>query len=140
VNNPPNDEQKPVSAKRQKILDDAMAQLKKTRNEMDPTIFGKIRNIIAKNPKMMKALGISELPNQEPKELQPKAKPKPQSQPEAVTVEAGKANVNKVNKVDEKIDQEKNLDIIAKFMTIKPSGKEGVKSMIEKSMKDKVKK
>ena len=132
MNNPPNDSQKPVTAKRQKILDDAMAQLKKTRNEMDPTIFGKIRGIIAKNPTMMKALGLSELPNQEVK-----AQAKPAKTPESMPASPKEEGVEKV--VDEKINQEKNLDIIAKLMTIKPSSKEGVKSMIEKSLKDKPK-
>ena len=118
TNDTPKEQQKPVTAERQKILDDAMEQLKKTRKEMDPTIFTKIRNIIAKNPTMMKALGITKLPNQ---------KKKPETKVLA-------------SQESEKIDQEKNLDILAKFMTIKPSGKEGVKSMIEKSMKDQVKK
>ncbi len=129
MNNPPNDDgshnntKKPVSAQRQKILDEAMSQLKKTRGEMDPSIFGKIRNIIAKNPKVLKALGMSKLPNAN------KVR-------EATKREA----VKPFNKDDvEKIDQEKNLDIIAKFMTIKPSGREGIKSIIKKSQEEKSK-
>ena len=138
MNNPPNDKQNSISPARQKILDEAMEQLKKTRGEMDPSIFKKIRNIIAKNPKVMKALGLDELPNEgkKPTARAPKKAPIPEKTKQASPVNP-KPDVNQAQPETEIIDQEKNLDIIAKFMSIKPSGKEGVKSLIAKSMKDK---
>jgi len=118
VNNPPNDESaKPVTKERQKILDDAMMQLQKTRKEMDPTIFTKIRAIMTKNPKVMQALGLSKMPNQK-------------------IADSDKNKVLENSGESEKIDQAKNLDIIAKFMTIKPSGKEDVKNLVQKKLKE----
>lgn len=78
----------------------AMAQLKKTRAQMDPAILKKIRRIIAANPKIMRGLGVDKMPEE--------------------------------NK-EEKIDQAKNMDTIAKLMALKPSEIKNIKEVLLKS-------
>lgn len=65
---PSNPPSKPLTEKRQKILALAMAQMKKTRAQMDPNILKKIRGIIASNPKIMKGLGIDKMPEDKAEE------------------------------------------------------------------------
>lgn len=121
---PSNPPSKPLTAKRKKVLDVAMAQLKKTRAQMDPSILKKIRSIIEGNPKIMKGLGIDKMPEdkvlvqREPVEKPARAKPKV---------------VDDTAKGYEKIDQAKNMDVIAKLMALKPSEIENIKAVLLKS-------
>ena len=117
---------KPLTAKRKKILELAMAQLKKTRAQMDPNVLSKIRSIIAGNPKIMKGLGLDKMPEdkgtaKKASITQPKLKP-------AVAIEK-----KKISKDEEKIDQAKNMETIAKLMTLKPTEIKNIKEILLKN-------
>ncbi|MCI5060438.1 MAG: hypothetical protein MRY79_05125 [Alphaproteobacteria bacterium] len=111
----------PITEKRQKILDKALAQLRKSRAMMDPKIINKIRRLIAGSPALMKQLGVDET-------LQ--AEEKVKKQPEVPKA----PKVQKTKKPDsEPVDQAKMMDVMAKFMDMKPESKEQVKSVIKKT-------
>ena len=119
---------KPLTAKRKQILEKAMAQLKKTRAQMDPTVLGKIRSIIANNPKVMKGLGLDKMPVEEGGNRvspisQKDAPNKPQEQ---------KGTQEKAT--EEIIDPAHNQEVIAKLMQLKPSEVENIKKVL---MRDK---
>lgn len=123
---------RPMTEKRQKILDKAFAQLRKARAEMDPKILSSIRRMIAGSPEMMKKLGIDE--KLEPKVEKPAKKevakevlkaPKKESKP----VQSKPKNVEGY----EKIDQGKNMEVMAKLMALNPDGKDKIKSAIKKA-------
>ena len=124
-----------MTAKRQKILAKAMMQLKKTRAQMDPTILKKIRDIISNNPKVMKSLGIDEMPEEAPKEKIVEQRLKPQLKP-VENAQVKKESAVKVAEPaapkSEKIDQGKNLETIAKLMQLKPSEIKNIKSVLLK--------
>ena len=138
---------KPMSAKRQKIMEIAMAQLKKTRAQMDPSVLKKIRSIIAENPKVMKGLGIDKMPEEkEAKAVEPHPKAvsqkamnietllnKVKSDKERKAAQAPEKQVIEPRKGEEKIDQSKNMDVLAKLMQLKPSEIENIKSVIFKN-------
>lgn len=135
LNNPPKPPTKPVNAKREKIMELAMAQLKKTRAQMDPKVLGKIRSIIAGNPKIMKGLGISEMPVEAPKPTPPHESFKVMPPISAPKVEIPKESI-KVEKPPEKmekIDQAKNMEVMAKLMALKPSEIENIKAVLLKA-------
>ena len=132
-----------MTAKRQKILALAMMQLKKTRAQMDPTILKKIRDIISNNPKVMKSLGIDEMPQEAPKEkvaaqrLKPSLKPVENAQVKKesavkVAEPAAPVDTQTTSPKSEKIDQGKNLETIAKLMQLKPSEIKNIKSVLLK--------
>lgn len=102
-----------------------MAQLKKTRAQIDPTILRKIRSIIAGNPKIMKGLGVDKMPEEEKLEARP-VKP---------LVEAGHKITQGVAEADgaEKIDQSKNMETMAKLMALKPSEIDNIKAVLLKT-------
>jgi len=136
---PPANGKKPMTAKRQKIMALAMTQLKKTRAQMDPTILKKIRDIISNNPKVMKSLGIDEMPQEAPEEKRGGQRLKPVENPSvkkggAVKVEpAEPVDKKEIPPKSEKIDQGKNLETIAKLMQLKPSEIKNIKSVLLKS-------
>ncbi len=113
---------KPITAKRQKILDSAMAQLRKTRAQMDPKILGKIRSLVESNPKIMKILGVDSVPQEEPK-VEPVKETKP----------AAEVQVSQENSGAEKIDQARNMEVMAKLMALKPSEIENIKAVLLKT-------
>ena len=131
-----------MTAKRQKILALAMMQLKKTRAQMDPTILKKIRDIISNNPKVMKSLGIDEMPEEAPKEkvMEKRLKPSlksvekpPVQKVSVVKVEpAAPVDTEATSPKSEKVDQDKNLETIAKLMQLKPSEIKNIKSVLLK--------
>lgn len=98
---------RPLSAKRQKILEQALAQLRKTRAGMDPKVLNRIRRIIAGSPELMKGFGVEQVPELEP-------------------VKASAAPDR------EMIDQAKTMEVMAKLMALNPDGKEKIKSAIKK--------
>ena len=105
---------KPMSAKRQKILDHAFEQLRKTRAGMDPKLLNRIRRIIAGSPVLMRGLGVETV--EEPVVAAP---PKPEPI---------------VKKPDHEIvDQAKTMEVMAKLMALNPDGIEQIKSVIKKA-------
>ncbi len=134
---PPPPTNKPQTARRKQILENAMAQLKKTRAQMDPQILSKIRSIVASNPKIMKGLGITKMPaepktnyKQEERVVKPLTK-QPIEPPVAKQPVANKPKPQSGNA--EKIDQAKNMEVMAKLMELKPKEIENIKSVILKS-------
>ena len=108
---------KPMSAKRQKILDHAFEQLRKTRAGMDPKLLNRIRRIIAGSPVLMRGLGVETV--EEPVVAAP---PKP----EPITKKEVTPN-------HEIVDQAKTMEVMAKFMALNPDGIEQIKSVIKKA-------
>lgn len=121
-----NPAKRPMTAKRQKILDKALAQLRKSRGEMDPKILNKIRRIIAGSPDIMKSLGVTD--ELKPKEKASKAAAKPKAQPKP-TVKKKQAS----GEGYEAVDQAKNMEVMAKLMALNPNNKEMIKSAIKKA-------
>jgi hypothetical protein len=117
---------RPVTAQRQKILDKAFAQLRKARGEMDPKLLSKIRRMIAGSPEMMKSLGVTET-----------LAPAPAAPLKAAPVVAKNSPVKREEKVSgtEKVDQAKNMEIMAKLMALSPDNREQIKSVIKKAEK-----
>ena len=162
MNNPPRPPSKPLTAKRKKILDLAMAQLKKTRAQMDPNVLSKIRHIIAANPKVMKGLGLDKMPD-EPEPIAPQQqtfnKPQPSTDKpvdkvaeierkmQAIKAQkkegevdakhqiAAKTQSKSVSDDEEKIDKGHNMEVLAKLMQLKPSEIENIKSILLKNKK-----
>lgn len=145
-----------MSEKRKKILDTAMKQLKKTREQMDPAILKKIRGIIASNPKVMKGLGIDKMPEEKKviAEQAPRASVNEQKaldietllkkakslqakkHPEVELQMRSKPEENQPKSVksqEVKIDQAQNMEVLAKLMQLKPSEIENIKSVILKN-------
>lgn len=131
---------KPISARRQKILDKAFAQLRKSRAAMDPSLLKKIRRIIAGNPEIMKKLGVDETlaPDQDmPLSSKGAVKPLPSQtvKAEAATPTKAKSQIKQGNKNYEEVDQAKTMEVMAKFMTLNPDGRDKIKSIIDKAGK-----
>ena len=118
---------RPVTAERQKILDKAFAQLRKARGEMDPKLLSKIRRIIAGSPEMMKSLGVTD-------NLTPAPASAPVAKPASQKNRAPKPVEQKSGEI-EKIDQAKNMEVMAKLMALSPDNKEQIKSAIKKAEK-----
>lgn len=127
---PPAPPKKPVrviSQKRQEILDMAFAQLKKSRASLDPGLINKIRRMIAGNPAMMKALGLSDSLTPDPVVTTKKEPPLTkalENKPVPLGQEKGGY---------EKIDQAKNMEVMAKLMALNPQGRDKIKSAIKKA-------
>lgn len=113
---------RPMTEKRQKILDQAFEQLRKARAKMDPKVLSSIRRVIAGSPEIMKKLGLNE--NLKPAEAKPEKKPVPKPK-----------NPPKAEEGYEKIDQSKNMEVMAKLMALSPDDKEKIKSAIKKASK-----
>jgi hypothetical protein len=132
---------KPMTAKRKKILERAMLQLKKTRAQMDPSVLGKIRSIIASNPKVMKSLGLDKMPEEG---NMPAKKKTHKEALEKALINSGvmKGGAKKTvipaheepqaKSTEEKIDQVHNQEVIAKLMQLKPSEVENIKKVLLK--------
>ena len=123
--------ERPMSAKRQKILAEAFAQLRKARSKVDPSVLSKIRQIVKNSPDLMKKLGFSnETKVNEDMPLSTKGRADP-----PVTPSKLKAPKAESDGLYEKIDQEKNMEIMAKLMQLNPESKEGIKAVIQKAGK-----
>jgi hypothetical protein len=119
---------KPMSSKRQAILAQAFAQLRKSRAKIDPNILSKIRSIVSGSSDLMKKLGVTQLPKSD------HDMPLSQKQPAVDTEKSVKSMPKKpVEKQGyEAIDQAKNMEIMAKLMQLKPDGRDDIKAVIDK--------
>lgn len=144
---------KPLTVKRKKILEMAFAQLRKARAKIDPSILKKIRRMIAGSPEVMKGLGINEQLKPVPDKAQiedkidisvdeisrasRREKIKEQLAAKAPKKPKKKPAKRAVQSVDddryEKVDQAKNMEILAKLMSLHPKGRDMVKSAIKKA-------
>lgn len=132
----------PITAKRQKILDKAFAQLRKSRAKIDPNVLNKIRRMIAGNPAMMEKLGVGD--TLQPKETSNKTSksadmPLSGKAPAAPIVKKAepKKQPKKAKDIQEgyeEVDQAKTMEIMAKLMALNPNGKEDIKQVIKKSV------
>lgn len=114
-----------MTAKRQAILAGAFAQLRLSKKKIDPKILEKIRNMVKSSPALMKTLGFrGEGKADDDMPLSAK-----QPQKEART------KTDKVEKQggSEKIDQAKNMEVMAKLMELSPDNREAIKKVIKKS-------
>jgi len=142
---PSNDKGKPLTAKRKKILELAMAQMRKTRAQMDPSVLSKIRHIIASNPKVMKGLGLDKMPEEKVSSTEKKLAslkdkvlkkvPKVEKQVVAKPVKenASKKKPQNSSQDEVKIDQAHNMEVLAKLMQLKPGEVENIKAILLKS-------
>lgn len=115
---PPDHTEKPMTAKRQAILAGAFAQLRLSRKKIDPKILDKIRNIVKSSPALMKTLGFTsaDQPRDQDVDMPLSAKGAPKTEEGA-----------------EKIDQAKNMEVMAKLMELSPDNREAIKKVIKKS-------
>ena len=132
----------PITPERQKILDKALAQLRKSRAAIDPAILNKIRRFIAGSPALMAQLGVDESlsPQEEaagaPQEHKKSAMRKADGNPEKVSSKSPpKPSQDTSARHDgaEPVDQAKMMDVMAKFMDMRPDNKEQIKSVIKKT-------
>ena len=132
---------KPLTEKRRKILEIAFAQLRKSRAAIDPKVLSKIRRIVASSPDIMKKLGVSDdlNPDQDmPLSNKTKSVEKKSGAPKQThSVPTAPKNVTSkkaIKKDNEQIDQARNMEVMAKLMALKPSGKDKIKSVIKKAV------
>jgi len=126
----------PISAKRQKILDKAFAELGKSRAAMDPKLLSKIRRMVASSPEVMKKLGLTEtLKPDEDMPLSNKGSNKTISKLKETQKEASAVSQKKSHSDQsyESVDQEKNMEVMAKLMALNPKGRDLIKSAIKKA-------
>ena len=116
-----------MTAKRQAILAGAFAQLRLSKKKIDPQILEKIRNMVKSSPALMKTLGLKgdgkvddDMPLSAKQPQTVEAKPALQHQKEEKTGA-------------EKIDQAKNMEVMAKLMELSPDNREAIKKVIKKS-------
>lgn len=122
---------RPMTPKRQKILDKAFAQLRKARGEMDPKLLSKIRRMIAGSPEMMKSLGVTESLEPAPVNKHPEKISRPVEAPRVPPAQKPAKEVES----HEAVDQAKNMEVMAKLMALNPDNKERIKSAIKKAEK-----
>lgn len=122
---------KPLTEKRRKILEIAFAQLRKSRAAIDPKVLSKIRRIVASSPDIMKKLGVAEDLN--PDQDMPLSSKASQKKPEP-QVKAEKVKTAVKETEHETVDQARNMEVMAKLMALKPSGKDKIKSVIKKAV------
>jgi len=118
---------KPMTAKRKKILELAMMQLKKTREQMDPSVLDKIRSVIASNPKVMKGLGLDKMPEEEGGKLNIRSPHKNITKEKSVEA--------RLKDTEEVVDQVHNQEVIAKLMQLKPSEVDNIKKVLLKDQR-----
>ncbi len=136
-----------ISKKRQKILEKAFAQLRKARGQMDPALLKNIRRMIAGSPDMMKKLGVGDdlKPEQakspkapspskpaHTKPPTPKVQEQRQQQQQQLKVDKSAASDEKAAK-HEKIDQAKNMEVMAKLLELNPDGRDKIIATIKKA-------
>ena len=114
-----------MTAKRQAILAGAFAQLRLSKKKIDPQILEKIRNMVKSSPALMKTLGFKGAEKAD--EDMPLSAKQPQRE--------ARTKTDKVEKQggSEKIDQAKNMEVMAKLMELSPDNREAIKKVIKKS-------
>lgn len=116
-----------MTAKRQAILAGAFAQLRLSKKKIDPQILEKIRNMVKSSPALMKTLGFkSEGKVDEDMPLSSK-------QPQTVENKPASQDQKEQKLGSEKIDQAKNMEVMAKLMELSPDNREAIKKVIKKS-------
>ncbi len=122
-----------MTARRQAILAGAFAQLRKSRKAIEPGILQKIRDIVSGSPEIMKKLGVTDAPKDKIDEDMPLSSKTSQAPHKE---EAKKPTKTAKAKSDyEVIDQEKNMDVVAKLMELSPDNKENIKSLLKNNQK-----
>jgi len=123
-----NKDQRQISAKRQKIVDDALVELRKAQKKINPKFLKKIREMVKNSPALIEKLGLkkSEIPQDENKH----------SQQEILSSSLNSAQPKVIQKQDkkdfEKIDQAKNMDVVSKLLEMNPDKKEMIKKLLSK--------
>ena len=110
-----------MTQERQKIVDDALLEMRKARGKLNPKFLEKIRNLVKSSPALIEKLGL--------KKTEIPLAVIPPTKIENVVVEK-KAPVE--DKGYEKIDQSKNIDVISKLMEISPEKKDKIVEMLSK--------
>ena len=128
--NPP---AKPMSSKRQAILAQAFAQLRKSRAKIDPNILSKIRSIVSGSSELMNKLGVTEPPKADIEHDMPLSQKPPVAEVREPVKVTPKEPVDKQGY--EAVDQAKNMEIMAKLMQLKPDGRDDIKAVIDKASK-----
>ena len=123
---------KPLTEKRRKILDKAFAQLRKSRAAIDPKVLSKIRRIVASSPAIMKKLGIAD--DLKPDEDMPLSSKVAQKQTVEKPDKKTSGSEETITQESETVDQARNMEVMAKLMALKPSGKDKIKSAIKKAV------
>lgn len=124
----------PMTAKRQKILEKAFAQLRKSRAAMDPKILSRIRRFVASSPEIMKSLGLTEsLKPDEDLPLSSKGlEKKSQETQKKLETKVSQKSPPRIKGNYEAVDQEKNMEVMAKLIALNPDKSEKIKSVIKK--------
>lgn len=124
-----------ITEKRQRILDKAFEVMRKARGQMDPAVIYKIRRMIASSPEIMKKLGVED-------DLKPKQSPSPapkadnfsQKKQTAAPKQTRQPQRSETDK-NETINQQKNMEVMAKLLALKPQGKDRIIETIKKASK-----
>lgn len=124
-----------ITEKRQRILDKAFEVMRKARGQMDPAVIHKIRRMIASSPEIMKKLGVED-------DLKPKQSPPPASKADnfsqkkqtAAPKQTQQPQRSETDK-NETINQQKNMEVMAKLLALKPQGKDKIIETIKKASK-----
>lgn len=124
-----------ITEKRQRILDKAFEVMRKARGQMDPAVIHKIRRMIASSPEIMKKLGVED-------DLKPKQSPPPapkadnfsQKKQTAASKQTQQPQRSETDK-NETINQQKNMEVMAKLLALKPQGKDKIIETIKKASK-----
>lgn len=106
----------PITKERQKLLDHAFVELRKAQGKMNPVFLEKIRNLVRNSPVLIEKLGLKKNDIAKP-EITSKNKTKDK-------------NLSQKDSDFEKIDQSKNMDVIAKMLEMNPDKKEIVKKLL----------
>lgn len=102
-----------ISSQREKIVNDALAELRKVQGKMNPKFLKKIRDLVKNSPALIEKLGLkkSEIPQSKAQVAKPPVK---HEKPSGY----------------EKIDQAKNMDVVSKLLELNPDKKEMIKKLL----------
>lgn len=128
---------KKMTARRQAILAGAFAQLRKSRKSIEPGILQKIREFVSGSPEIMQTLGVNDVPDKKADESMPLSSKSAAKPIEKTPVKQERPISQPQNSKAgyETIDQEKNMDIVAKLMELSPDNRENIKSVLKKNQK-----
>ncbi len=130
---PPHSMGQKISVKRKKILEMAFAQLRKSRAAMDPKVLSKIRRLVASSPDIMKKLGVTEA--LKPDDSMPLSGKGTVKEAKAPTKPMKAVKSTKAPREGyESVDQEKNMEVMAKLMALNPKRRDKIKSAIKKAV------
>ena len=124
-----------ITEKRQRILDKAFEAMRKARGQMDPAVIHKIRRMIASSPEIMKKLGVEDdLKPKRSTPMTPKAVNPPKEKQAAAPQQTQQPPRSEADK-NETINQQKNMEVMAKLLALKPQGKDKIIETIKKASK-----